>query len=343
MLNTTGIDHRTIRPRDHFRARSYNLDRQLKGLIGHLFVRYPVPGFLADTCLKWPAHRPFRARQSLYREWFITAAQGGSLQKAMKGVLAAKEVALFLKGPYPEVHQNIWWARLRYAGVPETTARTLGRTVYADRYFDDPDGRLHEVMHFFANHHSKLERRTEADLADFIRYKLDNEAQFRFKARTPASMIELMEQWHVLLQKAQIDRVMEWEGLNFGLWELTEGRRRHRVIELLSNRDLLQEGRKLHHCVYSYSGRCAQRRTSIFSLRSYRLNPTGCLDEAEQPLFHETEYARATIEVNRSRMQVEQFRTLLNAPPDSDQRRLLNLWAEEKKLRLTSTAYTRIA
>lgn len=341
MLNTLGIDHRAIRPLDDYQPRSYNLDRQLTGLIAHLFVQYPVPRFLAETCLKWPESRPFRANQRLYREWFVTAAQGGSLRKAMKGVLASKEVVLFLKAPHREVHQNVWWAKLRYAGIPEPITQTLLDKILSQYSFDDPDGRLHEVLYFYANHHAEMDRRTVGDLADFIRFKLTNDVEFRFKGRTVASMVDLTARWHVLLQKAKLGTTVEWEGLNYGIWEITEKQQRHRVVELLSNKDLMTEGRKLRHCVYSYAGWCAQGRTSIFSLRSYNLNKTGQLDDEGQPILHESEFARATIEVSRSSMQVVQFRTLLNAAPNEEQRRLLNRWAGEKGLRLGSSAYSR--
>ena len=343
MLNTAGVDHRAIRLLEDYQPRSYNLDRQLTGLIHHLFVQYPVPDFLEDTCRKWPETRPFRSNQALYREWFLTAAQGGSLRKAMKEVLSSKEVVLFLKGPHAEVHQNVWWAKLRGAGIPDLYTQTLLDKIFSHHSFEDADGRLHEVLHFYANHHAGMDRRTLGDMADFIRYKLTNDPEFRFKGRTVASMVELTARWHVLLQKAKLGTTIEWEGLNFGLWEITEGRQRHRVIELLSNQELMNEGRKLRHCVYSYAGACAHGRCSIFSLRSYDLRRTGAVDEEGHPVFHETEFARATVEVSRSLMQVVQFRTLLNAAPNEEQRRVLNRWAGEKGLRLGSNAYTRWA
>jgi hypothetical protein len=343
MLNTLGIDHLAIRALDEYQPRSYNLDRQLASLINHLFVRYPVPGFLVETCMKWERNRPFYDWQSLYKEWFVTTAQGGSLRKAMKGVLSSKEVVLFLKAPYREVHENVWWAKLRYAGIPELITRTLLDKIFNHYFFDDPDGRLHEVLYFYANHHAEMDRRTVGDLADFIRYKLANDFEFRFKGRTVASMVELTARWHVLLQKAKLGSTIEWEGLNFGIWEVTEKCQRHRVVELLSNKELMNEGRKLRHCVYTYGGWCAQGRSSIFSLRSYNLNKTGQLDDEGQHILHESEYARATIEVSRSLMEVVQFRTLLNAAPNDDQRRLLNRWAGEKGVRLPSNAYSRWA
>src|SRR5215470_11486860 len=46
MLNLCGIQNRIIRPAWEYTPRSFNLDRQLHGLLNHLFVRYQVPGFM---------------------------------------------------------------------------------------------------------------------------------------------------------------------------------------------------------------------------------------------------------------------------------------------------------
>ena len=59
------------------------------GLLNHLFVRYPVPAFLYQACLKDSAD-PFKDKQEIYRQWFVTLAQGGSFPKLVKGCLTSE-------------------------------------------------------------------------------------------------------------------------------------------------------------------------------------------------------------------------------------------------------------
>lgn len=50
-LTLKGMTAHTLRPAEAYVPRSHNLARQLTGLIDHLFVWYPVPGFLYQVCL----------------------------------------------------------------------------------------------------------------------------------------------------------------------------------------------------------------------------------------------------------------------------------------------------
>src|ERR1700722_15542184 len=46
LLNTCGIDGCALQTATTYVPRSHNLDRQLMGLLNHLFARYSVPAFL---------------------------------------------------------------------------------------------------------------------------------------------------------------------------------------------------------------------------------------------------------------------------------------------------------
>ena len=134
MLSLTGIRYHALRPAETYVPRSHNLDKQLTGLLNHLFVKYPVPDFLYQVCLsdgsktaKKPRHMDdFTRAQEVYRQWFITLAQGGSFPKAVKGIMTSREACVFLSAPWGrKIHENVWWAKMTVAGVSQYAHRHL--------------------------------------------------------------------------------------------------------------------------------------------------------------------------------------------------------------------------
>ena len=77
--------------------------------------------------------------------------------------------------------------------------------------------------------------------------------------------------------------------------------------ELTSGRQLLQEGREMHHCVQSYTERCSTGLDSIFSLS---LNARRCL----------------TIQVNPTRKNIVQARGACNRRPTPEEDLVLGAW-----------------
>src|SRR5579871_7037070 len=52
LLNFCGIEGAALRPANTYQSKSHNLDRQVMGLLNHMFVRYPVPAFLYQACFR---------------------------------------------------------------------------------------------------------------------------------------------------------------------------------------------------------------------------------------------------------------------------------------------------
>src|SRR5689334_11364483 len=107
LLDLNGIEGKTLRPVNTFIPRSHNLDKQLAGLLNHMFARYHVPVFLYQACLK-NSDDPFNCMGEMYRQWFVTLAQGGSFPKLVRGLLTSKEAFLFLSAPATNrIHENV--------------------------------------------------------------------------------------------------------------------------------------------------------------------------------------------------------------------------------------------
>ena len=324
-----------IRDVGSYKPRSYNLDKQVVALINHLFVRYPVPYFLYQVCLDKDRFKEARVDRfdfmySIYRQWFLTLAQGGSFTKFVKGVMTSKEASLFLKGcPHRLIHENVWLAKMQGAEVPVHLHDLLIDRILTRHYFDDPGGRLMEMIRFYARYHGEMDKDTLHEVTDFLAWKLDNDPAFSLKGRTAGSMVKLASEWHLLIQKAGLGSHIEWEGFNISRWSTkTVGQQPTlwEVQELRSNRELMNEGRKQKHCVYGYVQRCVEGRCSIFSLRQYRLGIVG-VDEEGKPVHDKfEELTRVTIEV-ASHRSICQMKGVLNRRPTPEEASALNQWA----------------
>lgn len=140
-----------IRPLETYPNRSYNPEKQIYGLIKHLYVKYPVPDFLYDVCRKdYKAKHP--KMHPDYLLWFLALAQGQSFPKLAKPYMTAKEAHCFLSGPYNEIHMNVWWAKLKVAGIPSSVVDKLIERVFKNLFFVDESGRLNELVTFYALH-----------------------------------------------------------------------------------------------------------------------------------------------------------------------------------------------
>src|SRR5262249_51347548 len=156
----------------------------------------------------------FKDRQEMYRHWFVTLAQGGSFPKLVRGYLTSKEAFVFLSAPAANrIHENVWWARMRVAGLPVAITERLIDRLFGHYVFDDPQGRMAEVIQFYARFHQDMNRVTFGEVTDFLAWKLRQDPAFSLRGRTVGSVVRLTSEWHVLMQKARLGQNVEWKGL----------------------------------------------------------------------------------------------------------------------------------
>jgi hypothetical protein len=204
-----------VRPLEAYPNRSYNQDKQVVGLIRHLYVKYSCPYWMYDV-LRKDFKQPYPKMHETYRAWFLALAQGRSFTKMVKPYMNAKEAYYFLNAPYTEIHKNFWWARLKHAGVDERQAKQLIERIFGSYFFNHPDdvldedGRLAEVVTFYANHGRALDKQDFDAVTDFVAWKLRNDVEFRFKGRTSTSMIGLSNEWHHSFINRRLPFVWRW-------------------------------------------------------------------------------------------------------------------------------------
>lgn len=353
LLAMQGLYGHVLRPAHQYVPKSYNLDRQLMGLINHMFVRYAVPDFMYQVCLAdiatgakgAGAPRPLLAvkddvtrAQDIYRQWFVTLAQGGSFNKLVNGVMTSREAVTFLTAPTGRrVHENVWWAKMKVAGVPDALIPMLIDRVFTSHLPDDPDGRMAEAIQFYARQHRDLDRNSLGEVTDFVTHKLRHDTRFRLKGRTASSVIKLSNEWHLQMQRAKLGKHVGWGGLGIADWQFEDKAEVWFVTELRDNKELVNEGRKQKHCVYSYVQRCVEGRSAIFSVRACR-KIAADYDTEGRPIWdREYETRRVTVEVSPSRT-VVQARGPLNRAPLPEEREVLRRWAGEKGITLAARA-----
>lgn len=331
-------DEHIIRPMHTYPNRSYNQDKQVVGLIRHLYVKYPVPHFMYDVVRK-DYKTKFKNMHADYIMWFLALAQGKSFTKLVKPYMTSKEAYHFLFAPYTEIGDNIWWAKLVHAGIPKHVTERLVERVFKGKFYADETGRYNELIHFYANHYAEMDKITFDAVNDFIVWKLANDAEFRFKGRTATSMIKMSNEWHEMMQKAKLGRHVEWEGCGIPDWIHIGEHEIWTMEELLNNKELANEGRKQKHCVYGYVNACIGGSCHIFSLRGWTKGFFG-LDADGQPIYRPvSELYRVTVEM-RGR-ELVQVRIKLNQTASTHELNMLRLWAGEKGVRMSSTAFTR--
>jgi hypothetical protein len=331
LVNMCGVEGAALQPAYTYVPKSYNLDRQITGLLNHMFVRYPVPAFLFQAFDK-KSDDPFDGWHEMYRQWFVSLAQGGRFSQLVKGFMTSKEAFVFLNAPATNrIHENVWWAKMKVAGVQNGVIEKLMERIFSHYFFDDPHGRLAETILFYSRFHAGMDKVTFGEITDFLAWKLRNDGAFSLKGRTLTSVIKLTNEWHVLMQKARLGHSVEWKGMGIPEWEFEARDKIWMVTELLNNKELLNEGRKQKHCVYSYVQACMQGRSAIFSMRAYRKVPAGYLEDGTIIWDRSFELTRITAEVNSHRM-VVQVRGLLNRQPTDEEKTALRHWTGEKGL-----------
>src|SRR5207249_538615 len=104
--------------------------------------------------------------------------------------MTGKEAFTFLNAPANgRIYENVWRAKMMVAGLPVAVIEKLIGRIFCEYLFDDPDGRLAEVIQFYARYHRDMNRVTFGEITDFLAWKSRNDAAFRLKGRTVSSVV----------------------------------------------------------------------------------------------------------------------------------------------------------
>ncbi len=313
-----------IRPLDDWVPLGRGRRSQLRSLVDHLIVRYPVPAFISRAFFD-PDTRDVRACK--VAPLFAHIARGGSIRQCVETSIISLPMTrrmchLFMQSPanMPPLLALICAMVQGHGGD-----QALAQAIHQARVFEKRGPKVFwsDVIHWFC-------RQTDLDLVqvgpmiDYIesRYRRDN--TFEMKGRTVKAMIRGMEAWHrdLNLEKRLHGVKFKRSGLSARAWTVkasgnngAKSKDEWTMSEILCSKDLVREGRAMGHCVASYADSISSGRCAIWSLK---FNNSRCL----------------TVEVGMSDKEVVQARGKYNRPAKGRERALLGKWAKANQLKV---------
>jgi hypothetical protein len=325
-----------IRPLKSWKPRSHNARRQFSSLAGHLLAKYHVPRFMDSV---WFLGQSAEAARQ--QAWYVSLGNGQSPRDLDLPVSLTKRMAFhFLQAPKDcSVRAALRWGQvIGLGGNGRLVAAILGSRMGTD--FDHDDFWITVIRWFIQN--PTLDPVQTGPLIDYIHYQrfepqeIVTDARhtdlrplpsdFSMKGRTAASLMRDMNQWHARLRKEPEKPQLEWQASRIGSFDWTEGvlatnnLRRWTIIELLSRKELYDEGHVLRHCVASYDNCCAFGGTSIWSMGVERN-----LGRRKRVL---------TIEVVNASKVICQVRGKANRLPNQKEMDIVRRWACQEALAL---------
>lgn len=304
----------------------------------HLIALYPVPDMLEHIWIDDTGLGADEVR--LRRQWYVTAARGGSLYKAGAGTwLTRREVHAFLHPTAGLSFVEAFWEAIARS---YTDDRAMALRIARSKIGGAPREQIdfwRGVARFFGVNPASLE--TIDDLCDYLAECRRGDPGYRLEGRTLPALMRRMHEWHH--DMAAIERIEAmrrraqgraagasaanavWAGSALADWEWvpsskeakTKGER-FVVRQLKQAEDLVMESRALRHCVSTYAGKCIAGRASIWSLRR-------CTKERIDRLL--------TIEVDPQGLAV-QVRGLGNRLANADERNVVERWAKARGITL---------
>ncbi|MCD4726658.1 MAG: PcfJ domain-containing protein [Pirellulales bacterium] len=326
-----------IRPIDQWTPKSHNPDRQFSSLARHLRAVYDVPLFMDKAWLQGTA---------LQQAWFKHIGRGKNIQTA-EGLpipLTKKMAHHFLEAPATySIEAAFRWGQAIALGGDRWLVDALRETRLVED-FRDNEFWLSVIRFFVRNpmldpvHINPIidyiwNQRYEPRIA-FVERGVAREVgpeqpNLSMRCRTVASLLRAVDEWHRRLGRETSGGRLQWRKSAFRDFEFIEGSVKSknmkiwRIRELLGSQELITEGRRMCHCVASYSNSCYKGLCSIWSMDVET-------DDGIEPLV--------TVEVNHQRNEICQIRGKRNRLPIDKEKDILQRWALEEKLRTTILA-----
>jgi len=307
-----------------------------RSLAEHLFSKYKTPALLwsaffeRDTAIQVALENlviSIAGGNSFYEEVKTGGIHVPLTRKMCHEVLASSSDLTFLQAIRRVQIDHLGGdRRLWKAWLATRPGRSLGTEV--DETF------WNSVLNWLAQN-PMLDRTQVSPLCDYITTRRNENRNFSMKGRAANLLIEGMEAWHAELQAGRAQRnaphVPRAEnylpsGFRGAVYDRTREGKGGKIVEIwkfeeiLTLRDLTQEGRAMHHCVASYAASIERREISIWSLS--RRDNTG-------------NYHALTIEVRNSSRSVVQARGVCNKLPSGPEANVLAMWAQKNDLTVT--------
>jgi hypothetical protein len=173
------------------------------------------------------------------------------------------------------------------------------------------------------------------EVFDYIEHQVFNlRRQINFKTKKIANLIEESNQWHLAVgeyKHGQFIRLLKLPRSHIQPFHFEEEPKTYIIRQILSNRDLAYEGSELGHCVGTYTNKCMNYGTFIFSFREVlEYVEKEQTEEGEIDVVQTMEKPMITIEVNKNYIVQKRGKKNRRCLPFED--RIIKIWAKENSL-----------
>ncbi len=302
-------------------------------LAHHLLAEYRVPPVLLSVWFDGDDHSAHRRQR-----WFKHAGLGKSLRGAGFPLRLSKPAAHeFAHAPahFP-VEFALRWAQVRSLGGSDRLARAIAATrLGAGGEFGNGDFWMSVIQMFISTprldlayvepivdylHDQKFEFRTVIIGEDTELCVAPPQPELTLRGRTAASLYRRALEWRSEPRHDSTRVLIRWDRCSVGEFSgQDESGRSWTIRELLDSDAMAAEGKAMHHCVATYTERCSQRHTTIWSIG------------IESPEGRER---AATVEVDPDSRLILQAKARLNEDPDAPCLAILKDWAAREGLNL---------
>lgn len=314
-----------LRPVEEWSPRGKSRATIFHSLVDHLLVEYRVPDFLYSVFTA----NPMRDRNAkALAHFFRYVAQGGSpynyMRSAFLPLVMTRKMCHELMHTTKDMnfYEAVRRAQARALGGNRAVVKAICRSRLGRGFRKDERFWLTVIKWFCEAEDLNLDR--VGPLIDFISNRRRANAGFSMKGRTARSMLRAMEEWHRELARAcKVENVVfKKSGIPEGIWKFpgkTPAGQPTTIVwdirEILASQELADEGRLMHHCVYSYVNWVKDGTISVWSLRRDR-----------EPLL--------TVEVRNRNREIVQARGRYNRRGTAPELNKLKRWAAEASLKL---------
>jgi len=309
-----------VRPVEEWKPRGKSNKTRYRSLIDHLIVRYPVPEFLYQLMEN-------NGDRYYGKKMFAVIAAGGKVANCFKYGCAPIPMTrrmchYFMESaPGTPFYAAVRGAQVRALGGKEKLARAISGTFLGRGPSGHEDFWL-TVIRWFCRR-KDVKSGQVGPLIDYIRHRRVEDPGFSMKGRTVKALGRGMEAWHrELAYEEKIYGVrFTPSGYEEGIYELRDSNANEAekiiwsIEEILSSKELKEDGKTMRHCVYFYTRLISRGECSIWSLRR----------EGKR---------RLTVEVDSKSRNVVQGRGKFNRQPKKREISLLRRWAGKNNLKV---------
>lgn len=273
-----------------------------------------------------------KAKSALALVWFVSRSQGASLTRVTRGLgwwptstpmVDAVEAGHWLDDQgYDRLSigsQAVLAAAVAAGGGTDVEYRRLRNA----RVVADYDGAARFAVssaRWLARHRAELTDDDAESIAAWARHMdlelgRDGRSGFSWKGRTPVSALSAAREYEGQIELSHQGENLAWDtkGWDAEVVDASSSGAPWVIKELLSSRELVEEGTAQRHCVGSYALRCVRGESAIFQVSR---DGVRC----------------ATIEVLPALRQVVQSRGRFNAAVPGHVDAVIRLWSEEMGL-----------